>query len=345
MGTKTIASTTQSSAAATSTTQSTAAAASSYPIPLTTIFTPPPSCLSVITYDGTSFWQNGIGLTGDPNCYPASFDYIGYSYYTPGLCPYQWTSVGEFGHSSGLDAACCPSSYFLYTTIGRGTLNNACASLISTDLTNVFQASTKVEGPIPISHQLKTISQAEIPATSKTVWADVIEVQWQSSNTKVISLMASTALAAASSSSSSSSAAPASRASGIPVPTSTDNSSNISSNSGLSAGAKAGIGVAVVLGVLALAAAAFFLIRYRKRRRADQYQENYTASDHNQPEYYELAQKEAGQAVPEDMDRGIVNELPGTILRAELYSEVPDRDKDDLITSTPTPRHSKLPST
>ena len=92
------------------------ATTSSNPIPLTTIFTPPPSCLGVVTYDGTSFWQNGISQTGDPNCYPASFYYIFNSYYTPGICPHHWTSVGQLPHSSGFDAACCPS-YVIYRPI------------------------------------------------------------------------------------------------------------------------------------------------------------------------------------------------------------------------------------
>lgn len=88
----------------------------STPIALTTIFTPPPSCLSTITYDGTSFWQGGVRQLGDHGCYPPSFTAIYNSFYSPGICPHSWTSVGTiFGNditaTNGLvltNAMCCP---------------------------------------------------------------------------------------------------------------------------------------------------------------------------------------------------------------------------------------------
>ncbi|KAL9594845.1 MAG: hypothetical protein Q9219_006809 [cf. Caloplaca sp. 3 TL-2023] len=88
-------------------------------IPLTTIFTPPPSCLSTITYDGTSLWQNGLLQTGDQNCYPPRFTDIFFSHYNPGICPFGWTSVGnpniagpitQSDGNLGTRAFCCPSS-------------------------------------------------------------------------------------------------------------------------------------------------------------------------------------------------------------------------------------------
>ena len=78
-------------------------------IPLTTIFTPPASCLDTVTYDGYQLWQNGISQYGDPDCFPASFDYIYNSFFTPGICPQGWNSVGQVDHSStASDAMCCP---------------------------------------------------------------------------------------------------------------------------------------------------------------------------------------------------------------------------------------------
>ena len=232
------------------------------------------------------------------------------------------------------------SSYFLSTTTGQPVLNAVCASLIGTDLTNVFQTSTLAAGPLPISHPLKTISKADIPANRNTVWADVIQIQWQSSNTKVVQLMASTASAAAMSSS----AAPASKTSSIPPPTSTSDSSATSSSSGLSTGAKAGIGVGIALGVIALAIAAFLLFRYRRKKRPNQYREDYATDDYKRPGYHELAQNELGQAAPAEMDARKVNELPGTVLRMELDAQEPDRDEDSLSTTEPTLRHSQRPT-
>ena len=82
------------------------------PIPLTTIFTPPASCLDVVTYDGKQFWQGGISQTGDAGCYPSGFSKILNSYFTPGICPESWTSVGSVTDDRvtvGFDAMCCPS--------------------------------------------------------------------------------------------------------------------------------------------------------------------------------------------------------------------------------------------
>lgn len=82
-----------------------------YHPPLTTIFTPPASCNSIITYDGTTLWQNGVRQTGDASCYPPAFyQELLWNYYSPGICPEQWTSVGTLSHPSSNNAAmCCPT--------------------------------------------------------------------------------------------------------------------------------------------------------------------------------------------------------------------------------------------
>ena len=83
------------------------------PIPLYTIYTPPNSCLEVITYDGKNFWQAGWKQKGDPNCFPPNFYDIVNSFYTPGICPESWTSAGTIPgmattEQSMYDAMCCP---------------------------------------------------------------------------------------------------------------------------------------------------------------------------------------------------------------------------------------------
>jgi hypothetical protein len=84
-------------------------------IPLTTIFTPPASCSSIITYDGTYLWQGGVLQTGDLDCYPTSFLSIYASFYSPGICPYGWTSASSVTGAGALvtiptetNALCCP---------------------------------------------------------------------------------------------------------------------------------------------------------------------------------------------------------------------------------------------
>jgi len=49
--------------------------------------------------------------------------------------------------------------------------------------------STLVAGPLPNVHPLTAITKT---STSNTVWADVIQVQWQSSDKKIISLLSQT---------------------------------------------------------------------------------------------------------------------------------------------------------
>ena len=97
--------------AATKTSNSRESSTTRPPVPLTTFFTPPATCLDVVTYDGTSFWQNGLAQTGDAGCYPSGFSKIYNSWFTPGICPESWTSVGtDPSHPSTVsDAMCCPS--------------------------------------------------------------------------------------------------------------------------------------------------------------------------------------------------------------------------------------------
>ena len=72
-------------------------------LPLTTIYTPPPSCSSIVTWDGTHLWQFGTNQTGG-DCYPPKFRSIYNSYYSPGICPHDWTSAGSLQSSTGFDA-------------------------------------------------------------------------------------------------------------------------------------------------------------------------------------------------------------------------------------------------
>lgn len=161
-----------------------------------------------------------------------------------------------------------PSSYYL-TNSNSGILRNYCISRFSGDLTNVYSTSTLASGPIPSNPRLGTVNSDNVPGNS--VYADVIQVQWQDSDQKIIALM--------SQKSSSDAAKPTRTAQGSTIASKTDKPAAASAamtpvpapTSGLSTGAKIGIGVGVPLGLILIAAiAAAFFLRRRKQQKANQ---------------------------------------------------------------------------
>lgn len=243
-------------------------------------------------------------------------------------------SVAELAQFSSLISK--PSSYFLQTT-NVGILLNACASLISSDLTNVWSTSTLAAGPLPTKHPLSTVSKADI--ASNTVWADVIQVRWHSTNSKIMQLLASESTAPSSSrSSGSGSSASASgsvspsitSSAALPTLPSSGNSNQDNSGGGLSSGAKAGIGIGVALGVVILAAVAAFLF-FRRRRRGNKAVQHDAQGGINPTGYHEMEHKSTGglpasemghkhpaAPPPAEMDGGNIGELSGAEARAEL---------------------------
>ncbi|KAK0514191.1 hypothetical protein JMJ35_002808 [Cladonia borealis] len=276
-------------------------------IPLTTIFTPPPSCLGVITYDGVLFWQNGVSQTGDSNCYPASFHNIYNSYYSPGICPQSWTSASTYPHANKpLETAafCCPSSYFVYSTTSEALVDFACASLIGTDLANVFSTSMLSPGPLPTSPSLETVTQTDIPPGSNTVWADLIQIRWQSTDTDVMNLMRESEKTAAVGSARLFTASPAATSSTVPSPTPSSQSNDTTpSSSRLSTGSKVGIGVSAALNAVLLVVVA--LVYFHRRRKSET---KNSAADYATEAY----KREPGTAIPVEMDVNNTVELETT---------------------------------
>jgi len=100
---------------------STEPTATSYSTPtpaLTTIFTPPSSCLSEIVWEANTVWQ--IAPLYETQCYP--YGYATSIYYSPGICPSGYMMGEQTLHSiiQGTStawetyAACCPRyEYFL----------------------------------------------------------------------------------------------------------------------------------------------------------------------------------------------------------------------------------------
>lgn len=235
---------------------------------LTTIFTPPSSCSSIITWNGNLFWQGGILQTNDPNCFPASFSEIFDGYYTPGICPQGWTSAGSLTGTGALvfntaesNAMCCPSGYSMVA--GEpvpGNNGDFCASHLTGTLTNVFSTTALLEGPIPETPSLTTLNADTL--ASPYAWQDVIQVRWQSTDTEILSLMATVSAAATMSSSPKSTPALASATSSAPSFQSSE-SGSAGSSSSLSTGASIGIGIGVAVAAMILIG---FLILMVKRK-------------------------------------------------------------------------------
>ncbi|KAI4114263.1 MAG: hypothetical protein LQ345_004926 [Seirophora villosa] len=343
-------------------------------VSLTTIFTPPPSCLSTVTYDGTSFWQGGLVQTGDQNCYPASFTDIFNSFYNPGICPSGWTSVanakpnniGPVTLKNGdlvTRAYCCPSvggvqfnldrkmplltmiQGYYHSSTDRGLLGHACASPFDSPLTNVYYTSTKAEGPIPSDPSLLTIDPQSVEAN--TVYADVIQIQWASTDSGILRLMSQTT-SSSSSEAQATAAQTAHQTAANAAQTASPPVTATAAADGLSSGAKAGIGIGAAVGAVALALLAYFLWSRRRKQPQRQPQQeqqqqqqyadngtagiagnNYSTAGEWPPAQEKLSPRygraelpsEAAQELPSEA----AQELPGDGARAELGSDAGTR--------------------
>ncbi|KAI4175914.1 MAG: hypothetical protein LQ348_006085 [Seirophora lacunosa] len=259
-------------------------------VSLTTIFSPPPSCLSTVTYDGTSFWQGGLLQTGDQDCYPPSFTDIFNTLYNPGICPSGWTSVanpnnvGPATLKNGVLATrayCCPSvggvqfnldrkmplltmiQGYYHSSTNRGLLRNACASLFGSPLTNVYYTPTRAEGPIPSDPSLLTIDPRSVEAN--TVYADIIQIQWASTDSGILRLMSQTT-SSSSSEAQATAAQTAHQTAANAAQTASPPVTATAAADGLSSGAKAGIGIGAAVGAVALALLAYFLWSRRRQQ-------------------------------------------------------------------------------
>ena len=83
--------------------------------PLTTIYTPPSSCNTILTYDGGTVWRGQLNSVGDLDCYPPNYSLAWDYYYSPGACPSGWYSASSLTGSGALvfnpaetNAICCP---------------------------------------------------------------------------------------------------------------------------------------------------------------------------------------------------------------------------------------------
>lgn len=95
---------------------------------MTAVFTPPPSCSSLYTYEPASvnsvpggiLIQNQIYEKQNTDCYPSGYDQWGRApsfaqVFSPGACPSGYATVGSYEGQNGAvtTAICCPRSVIL----------------------------------------------------------------------------------------------------------------------------------------------------------------------------------------------------------------------------------------
>ena len=159
------------------------------------------------------------------------------------------------------------------------------------------------------------MTQTDIAPGSNTVWADLFEIRWQSTDTDVINLMRESEKTAAVGSARTFTASPAATSSTAPSPTPTSHSNDTKlSSSRLSTGSKAGIGVSAALNAVLLVVVV--LVYFHRRRKSGT---KNSAADYATEAY----KREPGTAIPVEMDVNNTVELETTPNRpAEMNADL-----------------------
>jgi hypothetical protein len=230
-------------------------------IPLTTTFTPSPSCLSDY-YTTNSFIS--LGPPSTSACLPPGWQLTS-QYFSPGLCPSGYViaclTTDTLGSLTETRATCCPSSY---TCQSRSDWPWFSTEPCSRDWDNFPEGS--------IFYITSTVGSSTTvisgPLEGGGVNAYGISIRWQSQDfpattTSITSNTPSPSFSPTSSVPSTSSLPTSFYPSVSPTPSAT-------ASQGLSPGAAAGIGVVVTVISLALVAAAIlFILRHRRRSKLE----------------------------------------------------------------------------
>ena len=187
-------------------------------------------------------------------------------------------------------------------------------------LTNVYTVSSLKNGPLPSNPHLVTLSTDEVSST--TIYADVIQVLWQSTDSQVVRLMQQTAAQT-----STSSAIPASKTASIAAATSSTSTPTVTTNpsGGMTTGTKVGLGIGIPVACIILAALAFGLLTLirRRRRTGPAPAHEIPRQKNNEYRLHELDPDFIGQSAPVEMEARDVTELPATKMAPELDSRTP----------------------
>lgn len=262
---------------------------------LTTTFTPPASCYDLtVSSDSGTFWTTSTftGADGsaslsstttlmtpmwyekfdyalDPSCYPVADRAMRTeAYYSPGICPEDWTTVERRTRRGETIANCCPSGFTIDTSLCRSSIR-----VTTTEAILYYQETRASENP-----QTFTVTANDI------VWASGIEVRFKDDDFGSTSRSRFPTTTTTSDTSTSESDEPTDAAveSG-PEDTKGDTEAEgavggdgtaqdpqpqSNGGGGLSNGAKIGIGIGVPLVAIAAGALAFLLWWRRRRAKA-----------------------------------------------------------------------------
>lgn len=254
---------------------------------LTTVFTPPASCLqSVFTLSpsGSDIYESGTVTRGIASqCYPSEFRSVysngtilgntfvfvnggsssegvestAYqSFYSPGVCPSGYSTDTARFSAQTFFATCCPSGYTLGPT-GSNTNHEVCTHTIMGDyMTLIADGASNTTIPYP-----------------GTAVAPAVKIAYMESDQA--NMVTGTNEPTSSTATSSSDASPAATSDTISATASTSAGDTAlpNTNRGLSTGAQAGIGIGVALAVLLAAGIIFFCLRSRRRKQRDHAQQ------------------------------------------------------------------------
>ncbi|KAH7394282.1 hypothetical protein BKA66DRAFT_438645 [Pyrenochaeta sp. MPI-SDFR-AT-0127] len=213
--------------------------------PLTTVFTPPASCLQHLYYDAATTTVTLGKFGSQPECYPTKyweeFWGSGIGYYSPAICPSGFTSA------CGRQTSNNPGpGYTVGPSVRSGETVVKCCPRIATEIEATTMTNDESVGTTTVG-------------TDAAAHAFGIQVRHQSSDLSVLALIG---FGSATTTTSLTSGGLTMTTSTPPTPSST------SSSPGLSPGVKIGIGVSVPLVVATLVLLVFLLYRRRVRARA-----------------------------------------------------------------------------
>ena len=203
---------------------------------------------------------------------------------------------------------------------------------MTTPLSNIYSVASLTNGSASPNPQLTILSTDDVSST--TVYADIVRIAWQSTDTGVIGLMKQTATGSLGSN-----PIPGSISLGIPTATSSAFASLPSSSTplgGLSSSAKVGIGIGVPIAIIAVVALAAYLYFSRRRRRSEEPWHDISVQEtqNNQPQEFNSEYREPsgpternpeyrGLSGPTELDTRAMSELPGTEATSELDGRTP----------------------
>ncbi|KAL5353230.1 hypothetical protein ACLOAV_001265 [Pseudogymnoascus australis] len=230
--------------------------------PLTTIFTPPATCLDLTVLSISTVFKTVVTVTStlsdgsavsvstistvttsktaylekydyilDGSCYPPN--YTTYSaYYSPGRCPSAWEGVITTAQNNETTVQCCPTSFTFSGELCRSSISAMTTPVV------LYKNQLRVD-PTP--------TPSFIPEDD-IVWATGIVVRYRDGDFDTTTTDAKTSVAKST----------------PETPTNTAPPASDDSDSGLSLGGKVGLGIGIPAAALVLAALAFFFFRRRR---------------------------------------------------------------------------------